>query len=133
MTDSAKKSRLTAADVLARLNDYPAFCDPLTDVNQIGTFGDRPLNLASYHGDVEEISVLIEAGADVNAKGEKGATPLHDAARGGRVDAIKLLLKCGASPNVTDEFERTPKEYAELSCNPAAIDIFRLSGTTEDR
>jgi ankyrin repeat protein len=123
MESSKNSSRPTVADVLARLNDYPAFCDPLTEVNQIGTFGDRPLNLASYHGDVEELKVLTEAGADVNAPGEKGSTPLHDAARGGCVDAIKFLLKCGARPDVTDEFGRTPKDYAELGGYPKAADI----------
>ncbi len=123
MESSKNSSRPTVADVLARLNDYPAFCDPLTEVNQIGTFGDRPLNLASYHGDVEELKVLTEAGADVNAPGEKGSTPLHDAARGGCVDAIKFLLKCGARPDVTDEFGRTPKDYAEFGGYPKAADI----------
>jgi ankyrin repeat protein len=126
MYSNKDSSRPTVADILARLNDYPAFCDPLTDVNQVGTFGDRPLNLACYHGNVEEIRVLIEAGADVNALGEKGATPLHDAARGGHVEAVKLLLSYGAKPNVTDEFGSAPVNRAELGGYPDVIDILKL-------
>jgi ankyrin repeat protein len=126
MTSSNKSSLLTVADVLKRLNDYPAFCAPLTDVNQVGTFGDRPLNLACYHGNVEEIQLLIDAGADVNALGEKGATPLHSAAGGGHVAVVKLLLSYGAKPNVTDEFGSAPVNWAELGGYPDVIDILKL-------
>ena len=125
MDSGDNKTSITVAEVLARLNDYPAFCDPLTDVNQVGTFGDRPLNLACYHGNVEEIQVLIYAGADVNALGEKGATPLHDAARGGHAEVVKLLLSYGAKPNVTDEFGSTPANWAELGGYPDVIDILK--------
>ena len=109
--------RLTAAEVLVRYNDggYPDFCDPLTDVNQVGTFGNRPLHLASWQGNVEEIRALVEGGAEVNVVGDMGATPLHDAAQAGHPKAVKFLLECGAKPEAKDEFGRTPFDWADLN------------------
>jgi hypothetical protein len=42
----------SATDVLRKYNDesLPDFCEPLTDVNQVGTFGNRPIHLASIGG-----------------------------------------------------------------------------------
>jgi ankyrin repeat protein len=85
MTNSPKDSRqLTAEDVLKRYSQsFPDFVDPLTDVNQAGTFGNRPLHLASHQGDLEAIRALVDGGADVNARGDLGSTPLHDAVEEG--------------------------------------------------
>ena len=109
--------RLSAADVLARYNEelFPDFCEPLTDVNQIGTFGNRPLHMASYHGKMDEIEALVEGGAHVNVVGEKGSTPLHEAASQGHIEAVNFLLRHGADLNVRNEFGRTPRDVAELS------------------
>ena len=48
---------LTALEVLAKYydEDLPDFCEPLTDVNQVGTFGNRPLHLACYRGNMAEV------------------------------------------------------------------------------
>jgi ankyrin repeat protein len=107
--------RLTVSDVLARLDDYPDFCDPLTDVNQIGTFGNRPIHLVSWQGNVEEIRVLVEGGAEVNVVGDMGATPLHEAAQAGHAEAALFLLECGARLDVRDEFGHTPLDWALLN------------------
>jgi ankyrin repeat protein len=108
---------LTAAEVLAHYNEelFPDFCDPLTDVNQIGTFGNRPLHMASYHGNIEEIEALVEGGALVNVTGEKGKTPLHEAASQGHMEAVKFLLQHGALADVKDEFGHTPLDLAQRS------------------
>ncbi len=69
--------RLSAADVLRRYKeeDLPAFAEvQLEDVNQIGIFGERPLDVACGRGVMEEVTALVEAGADVNAPGELGNT-----------------------------------------------------------
>jgi len=64
MSSRKESPRLTAGDVLARYNDgsWPDFCDTLTDVNQVGTFGNRPIHFACYHGNMEEIKALVEGG-----------------------------------------------------------------------
>ena len=116
-------NRLGAEDVLRRYNEesLPDFCEPLTDVNQIGTFGNRPIHLASYRGDLGDIQALVEAGADVDACGDLGRTPLHDAVTGGHLDAVRLLLERGASPDVRDELGETP---IDLARHGGRMDIF---------
>ena len=101
--------RPTAADVLSRYNDesLPEFCELLTDVNQVGTFGNRPLHLACYRGNIADVIALVEGGADVNASGDLGSNPLHEAVAQGHVDVIKYLLERGASPNLANEFGQT--------------------------
>jgi ankyrin repeat protein len=131
MDGSNDSRRLTAADVLARYNDgsWPAFCDPLTDVNQVGTFGDRPLHLASYHGNMEEIEALVEGGADINALGEMGSTPLHGAVKKGHTAAVKFLIEHGARSDIRDEFGHTPLDIAEMDGHSEIVTL--LSGRSK--
>src|SRR5215471_17714382 len=107
--------KLTAADVLARYNDewLPDFGEALTNVNQVGSAGNRPIHIASYRGNLPEIEALVEGGADVNAAGDMGSTPLHDAVSGGHPQAVKFLLRHGADPSAKDEFGRTALDIAE--------------------
>jgi ankyrin repeat protein len=115
MHSSKNSPRPTVAEVLARLNDYPDFCDPVTDVNQLGTFGNRPLHLVSWQGNVDEIRTLVEGGAEVNVTGDMGPTPLHDASKAGQLAAVRILLQYGAKPDTTDEFGKTPRDWADLN------------------
>ena len=107
-------SSLTAAEVLRKLNNetLPDFCEPLMDVNQAGTFGNRPIHTASCRGDRNAVAALIAAGADVNARGDLGSTPLHEAAEQGHAGIVQLLLEHGADRNAKNEFEMTPIDVA---------------------
>jgi len=107
---------LNASEVLEKYNaeNLPDFCEPLTDVNQVGTFGNRPIHLACFRGNLADVIALLEGGADVNAVGDLGCTPLHEAAGQGHIDVVKLLLEKGASPSIRDEFGNTPSETATL-------------------
>jgi ankyrin repeat protein len=124
--ESVGKTHLTVADVLRRYSDesLPAFADrPLTDVNQIGLFGERPLHVACTRGNMEEIEALVQGGADVNAEGELGNTPLHEAVGQGHREAVKFLLEHGASRTAKNEFGETPLSMATAQ---ARIDIISL-------
>ena len=56
-----------------------------------------PLRMASELGDVQQVRVLVMAGAiDINAGGKHGVTALHRAADRERVDVVRLLLQAGA-------------------------------------
>lgn len=124
MNQSDQSPKLTAAEVLERYSEgYPDFCDPLTDVNQVGTFGNHPLDLASYHGDVEAMKALIESGAKVNVPGEMGETPLHSAVQSGNAEAVRLLLQYGARTDVHDEFGKLPVDNA---CGASYSEIVNL-------
>ncbi len=132
MMNSTNNSRkLTAADVLARYNDehWPDFCDPLIDVNQVGTFGNRPLHLASYHGNIEEIEALVAGGADVNAIGDMGSTPLHEAVETGHTAAAKFLVEHGSRTDVRNAFGRTPLDIAEIDGHAEIVTL--LSGRSK--
>jgi ankyrin repeat protein len=68
-------------EVLAKYQELPEFADtPLTDVNQRSIGEDAPLHVASRWGALEDVEVLVAAGANVNQAGDIGNTPLHEAA-----------------------------------------------------
>jgi uncharacterized protein len=127
MGSDSNPRKLTAADVLARYNDerWPDFCGPLTDVNQAGTFGNRPLHLASYHGDMEAIEALVEGGADVNAIGDMGSTPLHEAIETRHFEAVKFLLEHGARIDIRNEFGRAALDEADLHWHTDIIALLK--------
>ena len=123
---SRRTNYLTAADVLRRYKDeaLPAFAElELTDVNQIGNFGERPLHVAACRGIVNEIAALVEEGAEVNASGEFGNTPLHEAVGQGHVAAIEFLLEHGASLSARNESGETPLDKARSASHE---DILKL-------
>jgi ankyrin repeat protein len=84
-----------------------------TDVNAVGSQGNRALELSSLHGDAETTRFLLEHGANPNLRSKAGSTPLHDAALTGNKEVVALLLEHGANINATDsESASTPLHYA---------------------
>lgn len=76
------------------------FGHTLSDVNQIGSFGDSPIHVAAVRGHINELNILFENGADLNKQGEYGYTALLQAAEQGHVEATKWLLAHGANPEL---------------------------------
>jgi ankyrin repeat protein len=115
---------MNADDVLKRYKDeeLPAFAGiDLSDVNQLGVFGDAPIHVAANRGRTDEITALLEGGADVNASGELGNTPLHEAVMQNRIEAVKLLLKRGADPQRLNHFGGSPLDAARARQNRRLI------------
>ena len=111
-----KHVALTAAQVLRRYKDedLPAFSGmDLKDVNQVGLFGEHPLDVAACRGSVEEIAALLEAGANVNSHGELGNTPLHEAVSQNHLAAIQFLVEHGASLTARNNDGKTPLALAK--------------------
>ena len=54
---------------------------------------------ATFNGDLEEVTRLIELGATIDQRGYDGSTPLITACKYGHIDITKLLIKVGASVN----------------------------------
>jgi ankyrin repeat protein len=124
---------LTAAQVLQRYKDedLPAFCGiKLTDVNQPGLFGERPLDVAAVRGNLNEIRALLEGGADLNARAENGNTPLHEATGQGSVEAVKLLLEFGAKTDVRNEFGQTALDIASLRDREEIMVLLRAKSSS---
>jgi len=60
----------------------------------------RRLLHAVWKGDLEEVQLLIEAGADTeHAKRRNGWTPLYIAVYKGHTEIVKMLLEAGADAN----------------------------------
>ena len=67
-------------------------------VNIGDKFRMAPLHIASEHGHVACVSVLLDHGAEIGVQAVGGASPLHQAAASGRVEVVRLLLRRGADP-----------------------------------
>ena len=67
-----------------------------------------PLHLASGHGYVEVVRVLLKHGADVTHQDEHGLTPLHRASQHGHLEVVCVLLEHGATANSSDYSNWTP-------------------------
>ncbi|WP_444916872.1 ankyrin repeat domain-containing protein [Microbulbifer sp. JMSA003] len=87
-------------------------------------YGDTPLHIASYRGDCEAITILIETGADIDAIGVSGFTPLHCASQMDNPDAIRLLGRLGAKV-IKDVGGESPLELAQSLGNKKATNALR--------
>ncbi len=106
---------LTAKDVLQRYTreNLPAFSGiELTDVNQVGVFGETPLDVAIARGNLRELDALLKGGANVNAPGDSLYTALHVAASVGNPETVKILLEYGADPGLRNELGQTALDIA---------------------
>jgi ankyrin repeat protein len=111
-----EQQRLTASDVLRRFkdDDLPAFAEmALTDVNQVGICGERPLDVAAVRGVEAEVVALLEGGAHVNAAGEHGNTALHEAAAQGHLAVVNILLAAGAKQDLRNDWGATALDLAK--------------------
>jgi ankyrin repeat protein len=70
------------------------------------------LMAASYGGDDDVISDLIQRGADLEKKDVDGYTALMYACNGGRMRSVELLLDAGADLNARDNQKSTPIMFA---------------------
>jgi len=77
-------------------------------------------------GRVENIQILIEAGADVNFQNRvSGGTPLHAAGYSAQFQIAYLLLEAGADPRINNKTGRNGLLYAiEKSGRPGGDDVY---------
>ncbi|THU58798.1 hypothetical protein C4D60_Mb03t18240 [Musa balbisiana] len=66
------------------------------------------VNSAAYHGDINRLKVLINAGADPNKTDYDGRTALHMAACKGHEQVVKFLIQRGSNVNCIDKFGTSP-------------------------
>ncbi|MDN7861600.1 ankyrin repeat domain-containing protein [Burkholderia cepacia] len=112
--------------ILKKYETHPDFLGlDLTDPNQKGAVDDTVLHLATRTGALDDVKVLVDAGANVNSIGDLGNTPLHHAAMMGQLESARLLLKCGATTQAKNEFGQTPLDVAKLS---GSEEMIRLLG-----
>ena len=102
-----------AAAATGRTEDLRRALDEST-VNTVAYDGWTPLHLAAFFGHVENVRLLLDAGADVCAVSQNSLqnTPLHAATAGRHSDAALLLLERGADASVVDSGGYTPQQIA---------------------
>jgi ankyrin repeat protein len=131
----AVKSKMSPIEVLKRYKseDLPEFAEvDLTNVNQEGNFGNRPLNIASVRGEAEEVEALLAGGADCRATGELGNTALHEAVGQCHFHIVKMLLRAGASPIAKNDHGDTPIDIAVLkNRTDILIELRRYAASTK--
>ena len=70
------------------------------------------LILAAERGNVEDVRVLLDAGANSCAVSESGWTALHCAAECNCMPAIEMLIEAGAEVFVEARLNKTPLDIA---------------------
>ncbi|EMC93923.1 hypothetical protein BAUCODRAFT_36379 [Baudoinia panamericana UAMH 10762] len=88
----------------AELNQYITAGIP---VNLTNHKGDTLLMLASYHGHLDTVEMLLQKGADANVLNERGQSPVAGAVFKGYDDIVKKMVEAGADihagqPNAVD-------------------------------
>jgi ankyrin repeat protein len=119
-----KSPNAKLAAVIQRYAAHPEFLGlEITDPNQPGAMDDTLLHLTARLGALEDMRILIAAGAEVNRLGDLGNTPLHSAALRGQKEAAELLLKCGADPSIINEFGQSAARVALLGNHVAVAEL----------
>ena len=102
------------SEVLATYSELPDWAETGCELNQPNNYGDYPINVAATRCRIDEIELLLAAGADVNQRGEHGFSPLLSAVEQGCLLAVAYLLEKGANPDLASSDETTPEALAEL-------------------
>jgi serine/threonine-protein phosphatase 6 regulatory ankyrin repeat subunit B len=92
------------------------------DVNDIQQ-GRSPLHMASQHGYVANIEMLLDYGANIEDTTSDGKNPLMKAVEEGHTAAIRLLFKSGANIEAKDIFRQNALLLAAKEGKPAIIRI----------
>ena len=74
--------------------------NPQLDINIQNEHGWTALMIASYHGNLDVVKVLVENGADVNIQSNTGLTALMIASHTDHLDVVKLLIEIGADISI---------------------------------
>lgn len=82
--------------------------------DSLSLLADRPVYIAASRGDINEIRLMLVAGAGINCKGEHGYTALHNAVEQGHIAAVEYLLTNGADPDSVNDDGVSAAQLAKL-------------------
>ncbi|MBI2688414.1 MAG: ankyrin repeat domain-containing protein [Acidobacteria bacterium] len=125
--------RIATAILLLAAAAWAETPKPPQAVNTADSRGYTPLILAAYHGDLENVKMLLAAGADVHARDKSGRTALMGAAFKGHVEIARLLLARGARVDDADGIGATPLMFAALTGRGEMVDLLLASGANAAR
>jgi uncharacterized protein len=104
----------------AALGDIAGLTRALSQPGAVNAFaydGWTPLHLAAFFGQLEAVTLLVDAGADLQAMSRNSLenSPLHAATAGRHERIAILLLERGGDPDVADAGGFTPRQIAQES------------------
>jgi ankyrin repeat protein len=99
--------------------------EDILNINVCNSDGFTALHVASMHGHVDMMRVLLDAGAEINVTTRtKGVTPLHLACQNQCIQAAKLLLESGGcSPDIQDSKGNTALHFANATGNSRLVEL----------
>lgn len=86
------------------------------------------LHDAAKNGDIDFLSVLLNAGINIDTCNDYGWTPLFYAVRSKRTETVKFLIEKGANVNAQDEGGKTPLHVAVNGNSTNIIGILVKAG-----
>jgi ankyrin repeat protein len=92
--------------------DIRRLLDAGADPNAKDEYGQTPLILAAWAGDLPSVRELLRRGAHANARNRNGDTALIVAAAGTRIEVAKALLAAGADPDARNKQGKTALSVA---------------------
>ena len=95
--------------------------------------GSTPLHCATWKGQQEVVSLLLEAGAEVNSHNSNdhwGTTPLHAAAHANQAAIAQILIDHGADVNARDMTGQTPLHHTTFHKAKAVAKVLEKYGAT---
>ena len=100
--------------------------DRAADINYQNEFGSTALSIASYHGHLQAVHVLLQHWASPYVEDKQGNRPLTDACMGeGDFDVIRLLFEQDSNGHEEPNNEgKTALSYACQNNNVEAVELF---------
>ena len=100
-----------------KTQDLKAMLQSGMPVNLSDHKGNSLIMLASYNGNLETTSMLVDFGAQVDKKNDKEQTPLAGVCFKGYLDIVKVLVKAGANIYENNGMGTTPIMFASMFGN----------------
>ena len=100
-----------------KTEDLKAMLQARMPVNLCDHKGNSLIMLASYNGNLETTSMLVDFGAEVDKKNDRGQTPLAGVCFKGYLDIVKVLVKAGANIYENNGMGTTPIMFASMFGN----------------
>lgn len=127
------QQRLTEAAGWADAEHVAALLRDGADPNMPGPGGTTPLYRASVQNRVDNLRVLLAAGADPNTESGTGdeGLPLCGAASWGHIKSVRELLMAGADPNLREDngSGRTAAQWAEAGGHQHTLALLTANHT----